>query len=111
MWKTDNLFAESPFLHEYLCNAGEGYRQQHADDAEKGPEDGDREQDKERMQSGTAADNFRINIIGVDLLYDEESGNSQCAMQRTIGDSGNSEGGDHAEEWSEVGNDVEDAVQ
>ena len=63
------------------------------------------------MQSGTAADDFRINIIGVDLLHDEESGDSQCAMQRTIGDSGNSEGGDHAEEWSEVGNDVEDAVQ
>ena len=45
MWKTDNLFAESPFLHKYLCNAGEGYRQQHADDAEKGAEDGDREQE------------------------------------------------------------------
>ena len=82
MWKTDNLFAESPFFHEYLCNAGEGYRQQHADDAEKSAANQNAEHHPEPGQAHSIATKPGNQDVAFDGLNDDGGDEEEQKVRR-----------------------------
>ena len=99
-----------PTLYQHLHHPGCRYCQQHAGQAEEITADADGEQYEEWMESGGTAHNPRINVIAVQLLYEEERENRGNGFCQAIGEKGHEKGGNHADKWTEVGDNIQQAA-
>lgn len=99
-----------PALYEYLDDAGSRNGKQHARDPKEVSHDAYGQQDKERVQTGGLADHLGVDIVGVDLLDQNETADRSCCVKKTAGEKGGDECRNHAKKRSEIRNDVQNAA-
>lgn len=92
-----------PALYKDGEDAGGGDGQQHARDSEEVAHDAYGEKDEEGVQTGGFAYHFGVDVIGVQLLDQEQAPDGGCGVQQSAGKKCGKERRYHAEKWPEIG--------